>query len=247
MQELWNGFEMKSFEFEGKTAYIVFPEAGTANGFLAMKMIYWDAFPEAAEIDLLKKGFHLCYVDHDFRWGAADDLDRQARFVQYVTEEYGLQKEIACVGMSCGGLTAIKFAARHPQLVAVLYLDAPVLNFMSCPCGFGEGNELVGGIDEILSALKMDSISQLICYREMPMDKIPELVKNKIPVVMVAGGSDPVVPFHENGIMLKKAYEENNLAFAFFMKPECAHHPHGLEDPTPVLTFIEEHIRKSAN
>lgn len=245
MEELWNGFEIKSFDFEGKNAFIVFPQPGTANGRLAMKMIYWGAFPDAAEIDLLKKGYHLCYVDHDFRWGVDADLDRQASFVQYVTKEYKLQQKIVCVGMSCGGLTAIKFAAKYPQLVAVMYLDAPVLNFMSCPCGFGEGNPLVdegcNGIEEILNALNMDSISQLICYRDMPMDKIPELVRHRIPVVMVAGGSDPVVPYHENGIMLQKAYEENGLDFALYIKPECAHHPHGLEDPTPVIAFIEDH------
>ena len=245
MEELWNGFEIQNFEFEGKNAYVVFPAPGTSNGRLAMKMIYWGAFPNAAEVDLLKKGFHLCYVDHDFRWGADADLDRQARFVQHVSKQYKLKKKIACVGMSCGGLTAVKFAAKYPKLVAVMYLDAPVLNFMSCPCGFGEGNPLVGegynGIEEVLNALNMDSISQLICYRDMPMDKIPVLIKNKIPVVLVAGGSDPVVPFHENGILLKKAYEESKVDFAFFLKPECAHHPHGLEDPTPVIEFIEKH------
>ena len=243
MEELWNGFETRSFTFEGKNAYIVFPASGSANGRLAMKMIYWGAFPQAAEIDLLKKGFHLCYVDHDYRWGVDADLDRQASFVQYVTKEYGLQEKIVCIGMSCGGLTAIKFAAKYPQLVAVMYLDAPVLNFMSCPCGFGEGNPLSeDGIQEILNALGMDSISQLICYRDMPMDKLPILVENRIPVVLVAGGSDLVVPFHENGIMLKRTYEENGLEFAFFMKPECGHHPHGLEDPTQVIEFIESHI-----
>ena len=105
---------------------------------------------------------------------------------------------------------AIKFAARYPKLVSCLYLDAPVLNYMSCPCGFGEGDPLSDdGIQEILDALKMKSISQLICYRDMPMDKIPELIKHKLPVVMVAGGSDRVVPYHENGLLLQKAYEES--------------------------------------
>ena len=138
---------------------------------------------------------------------------------------------------------AIKFAAKYPELVSCLYLDAPVLNYMSCPCGFGSGEALNDGegIQEILMALKMQSISQLLGYRDMPLDNIPRLIQNQIPFVMVAGGSDPVVPYSENGELLQQAYEHAGLDFAVYIKPECAHHPHGLENPKDVVQFIMEH------
>ena len=53
LKETWNGFEIETFEFEGKDAHVVFPALGTANGRLVMKMIYWGEFPNAAEGDLL--------------------------------------------------------------------------------------------------------------------------------------------------------------------------------------------------
>lgn len=58
---------------------------------------------------------------------------------------------------------------------------------------------------------------------------------------MVAGGSDPVVPFCENGALLQKAYEEAGLEIPVYIKPECEHRPHGLEDPRPVIDFIMTH------
>ena len=242
MSELWNGFAIENFEFEGKAACVVFPQEGTAVGKLMIKTEYWDAFPEAIELPLLRKGYHLCFIRNDNRWASEDQLDRKARFVKFVAEKYGLSEKTVPVGMSCGGLIAVKFAAKYPELVSCLYIDAPVMNYMSCPCGFGSGDPLVGegydGIREVLDALHMSSISELICYREMPMDKIPVLLDNKIPVAMVAGGSDPVVPYHENGINLQCAYEKTDVPFVFYIKPECAHHPHGLEDPTPVVEFI---------
>ena len=245
MEELWNGFEIKRMEFEGYDACIVFPKEGTANGKLMIKTEYWDAFPNAIEVPLLKQGFHLCFVKSDNRWASEDQLDRKARFVRYVCKEYGLSERTVPVGMSCGGLVAVKFAAKYPELVSCLYLDAPVMNYMSCPCGFGTGDALVGegydGIKEVLDALQMSGISELICYREMPMDKIPVLVKNRVPVALVVGGSDMVVPFHENGILLKNAYEQAGLDLAFAIKPECAHHPHGLDDPTEMVEFILQH------
>jgi len=201
---MWNGFSVKEFDFEGREAYVVFPEK--ANGRLALKTEYWNAFP-GAEIALLEKGFHLCFIKNDNRWGIDPDLDRKARFVRFVAAQYGLDCRTVPVGMSCGGLIAIKFAAKYPELVSCLYLDAPVLNYLSCPCGFGTGEPLARGeaIKELLDAIGLESVSQLLGYRQMPLDKLPELIRHRIPVILIAGGKDKTVPYHENGALLEQA------------------------------------------
>lgn len=145
------------------------------------------------------------------------------------------------VGMSCGGLIAIKLAARYPELVKCLYLDAPVVNYMSCPCGFGVGTALSGNYTEILNALGLKSISQLLAYRDMPLDRLPVLVENKIPAVIVSGDSDRTVPYCENGVFVEQAYKEAGVEIEVYIKPGGDHHPHGLSDPTVVLDFILRH------
>lgn len=238
--ELWNGFRLENMEFEGKEALVVFPAEGTACGKLAVKTEYFGAFPEAAELPLLEKGFHLCYIKNNNRWGTDEDLDRKARFIRHVQKTYGLDDRCVPVGMSCGGLFAIKLAAKYPELIACLYLDAPVLNYMSCPCGFGTGIPLNEDNSEILEALQL-TMSELICYRQMPMDKLDILVKNRIPVVMVYGDSDRTVPYHENGILLERAYAGTGIDFEVYSKSGCDHHPHGLEDPILAVDFILRH------
>lgn len=242
MSELWNGYQMERFTFEDKEAMVIIPNEGTSIGRLAIKTEYWDAFP-ATEVALVEKGFHLCYIKNETRFALDDDVDRKARFVCHVAEKFGLQRRVVPVGMSCGGLWAIKFAARHPELIACLYLDAPVLNYMSWPCGFGTATRGVADrqVDEAIHAHGMQSISELINYREMPLDKIPQLIASKIPVVLVAGDSDCVVPYHENGLYLQKAYETAGMELEVYIKPGCDHHPHGLEDVTPVVDFIMKH------
>lgn len=241
MENTWNGHRMETFYFEERNAIIVFPKEGTNNGCLAIKTEYWGAFPEAAEIGLLERGFHLCFVGSENRWGGHGEIDRKARFIRFVAEKYGLCQRTVPVGMSCGGLCAIQLAAKYPELIACLYLDAPVLNFLSCPMSFGVGNSGIGP-EEFMRALDFENISQVICCREMPMDRIPALVANKIPVVMVAGDSDVVVPYCENGQLLQDAYEKAGLELQVFLKPGCDHHPHGLENPEPVLNFILTHL-----
>lgn len=239
MSDMWKGYPCSYFSFEGHDATVVFPEK--PNGFLAVKTEYRDAFPNAIEIPLLENGFHICFLKNDNRWGTDGDLDRKARFVCWLQKEYGLKDTCVPVGMSCGGLMAIKFAAKYPELIQCLYLDAPVLNYMSCPAGFGIGQTLENFPEEIFKALNFSSISELICYRDMPMDKLPILVQYKIPVVMVAGDSDQTVPYCENGILLENAYRSVGLDLEVYIKPGCDHHPHGLEDPTPALNFILRH------
>ena len=235
--EDWHGYPCQKLEFEGHEAFLVFPKV-RPNGYLAVKTEYWNAFPHAVEIPLLEKGFHLCYIRNDNRWGTDPDLDRKARFVRSLQKECGLKNQCVPVGMSCGGLIAIKFAAKYPDLVRCLYLDAPVVNYMSCPCGFGVGRPLSADNSEILNALGMESISELLAYREMPLDRLPVLVEKRIPVVMVAGDSDTVVPFCENGVFLQRAYEQAGIDLEVYIKPGCDHHPHGLEEPEPVVKFI---------
>ena len=75
----------------------------------------------------------------------------------------------------------------------------------------------------------------------MPMDKLPILVERRIPAVLVAGDSDQVVPYCENGILLERAYQQAGVPLEVYIKPGCDHHPHGLEDPTPALHFILQH------
>ena len=238
----WNGFEEIEFKFEGYEASVVLPRIKVENPVLSVKTEYFNAFPET-EVMLLEHGFYVAYIDNKNRWGIDEDLDRKARFIKYVTEKYNLAKKCVLVGMSCGGLIAIKLAAKYPELVSCMYLDAPVLNYMSCPCGFGEGNALSSNLDEILNALSLNTLGELMAYREMPIDKLSELVKNRIPVVLVAGDSDTVVPFDENGVFLEKAYKENDIELEVYIKKGCNHHPHGLEDPTAVVRFIEKHTK----
>lgn len=238
MEDKWYGFQQIKFIFEEHEAIIVFPNK-PGNAQLVVKTEYWDAFPEAIEISLLENGFTLCYIKNDNRWGIDRDLERKARFIRHVQEQYGLHSKCVLVGMSCGGLIAIKMAAKYPELIKCLYLDAPVLNYMSCPCGFGVGVPLNDNLDEILEALSLDNVSELLAYRDMPLDYLDKLVKNFIPVVMVAGDSDSVVPYCENGIFLERAYKKAGVPIEIHMKPGCDHHPHGLKDNLPVLKFIE--------
>lgn len=239
----YKGFECIEFEFEGKKATIVFPKKANNNAAFILKTEYFQAFPET-EIMLLERGHYLGFIENENRWGIDSDLDRKADFIRFVSEKYNISGGCVPVGMSCGGIFAVKLAAKYPELIACIYADAPVVNYMSCPCGFGRSNAFNEDHSEIMNALSLTEIGDLLSYRDMPFDNISKLIENRIPAVLVAGDSDEIVPFVENGIYIEKAYEATDIPFEVYIKPGCNHHPHGLEDPTPVADFIERNLKK---
>ena len=235
----WNGFDRIDFSFEGREAILVFPKTANANKNWLLKTEYFDAFPDF-EIEMVKRGWHLAYIKNVTRWCLDQDLDLKKRFADYLQSEYGLYKKCVPVGMSCGGMIGCKFTAKYPEHVSALYLDAPVMNLLSCPAGVGVAkNDLMA---EFVNATGM-TISDLLSYREHPIDKMQDLLDNKIPVFIVYGDSDDIVPYTENGAMLEKFYRKNGGTIITIGKKGCGHHPHGLKDNTPIIEFVEKHCQ----
>ena len=236
-ESVWNGFKRIDLEFEGREATLVFPEVANENKNWLFKTEYFHAFPQF-EIEMVRRGWHLAYIKNITRWCLEEDIDLKKRFATYLTEKYGLYKKCVPVGMSCGGLIGTKFAAKYPECVSALYLDAPVMNLLSCPAGVGKATDRMW--QEFVDATGMN-LSELICYREHPIDKMNLLLKNNIPIIMVYGDSDDVVPYDENGAILEKYYNENGGTIITIGKKNCGHHPHGLSDNMPLIEFVEKY------
>ena len=232
------GYECHDFLFEGREAKVVIPKKRDPKSRWIIKTEYFVHFPNF-QVMMLERGFHLVYVANITRWMVPDDVDVKDRFAEFLVREYGLNEKCVPVGMSCGGLHAVYFAAKYPERIAALYLDAPVMNLLSCPAGVGRNYELKM-LDELTKATGR-TIKDLINYREHPIDKKDILLNNSIPIIMVYGDSDTVVPYDENGEVLEKFYRENGGIIETIGKKDCGHHPHGLDDCTPIADFIEKY------
>lgn len=221
----WNGFEGEQFEFEGREAAIIFPKEKEKNGNWTLKTEYRNAFP-GVETELLNKGFHACYVKNFSRVAPKIDCDVKARFVKYISETYGLRDKCVPVGMSCGGAHAVRFAGFYPELVACMYIDAPVLNFASWPGIDPDKNKTVWDL-EFLKAYPDMKRYKLAGFSEHPINMADTLVKNKIRIVMVYGEEDRTVEWCENGKLLEEAYEGTDLMTVIRLYGR-GHHPHGM-------------------
>lgn len=231
---VFHGYKCLEFSFMGRSAKIVKPDTAS-NGKWALKTEYFGQFPET-ELELLKRGYHVAYNENENRWAEESDLKTKGEFVKFVSEKFGLDKRCVLIGMSCGGLYAVKLAALYPELVRGMYLDAPVMNLLSCPCALGKSE--VSLYDEYY-AVTGRTISEMLSYRDNPIDKMNVLLENKISVVLVAGGSDEVVPYSENGENLERYYKANGGEISVFIDPDRKHHPHGHKDVGIICDIID--------
>lgn len=234
---MWNGFKTRRVTFEERNAVIIFPK-GKGNGRMILKTEYLDAFPNF-DIQMLEKGYHLIHLKQRSRWAPDEEIDILARFVEFCSEELSTSKKCLLEGMSCGGLQAARFAEKYPHLVSVLYLDAPVLNLLSM-VGLGECKE--PSIEmfwrEIVATYGV-SKSTIINFRKSPIDNMEPLIANNIPIIMLYGNADNVVIYEENGKVLENYYKENGGNIKVIAKSMVGHHPHGLDDPMPIIEFVE--------
>lgn len=233
----WNGYKRIDFDFKGRKGLIICPENACDGNKWLYKTEYFEAFP-SFQIKMLQNGYFVAYLTNKSRLCPEEDTDMRAEFCEFLGREFNLNKKCMLVGMSCGGMQSVYFAAKYPQYVAAMYIDAPVLNLLSWPLGLG------GSKNSSPEEFKRDiglSVSEMLNYRQHPIDCKEELLKSNIPIFMVCGDSDITVPYEENGKMLSDYFRENGGNLTEIVKVGCDHHPHGLEDNTPLLNFVEKY------
>lgn len=222
---------IEEVELNGRRTIICHPDM--PNGRWALKTEYFNAFPDVQNT-LLDMGYYVVHIKNKTRWHHPDDTDARAILAKYMNKRFGVSKKCVIIGMSCGGMQGIYFASKYPDLVSCMYLDAPVVNLLSCPAGLGKGGDL---FDDFYSHTGM-SIAELLSYRNHPLDHLPRLVEHNIPIILVSGDSDAVVPYEENGKYINDIYLENNCTIKTIIKEGGDHHPHSLCDNSPIIDFI---------
>jgi lysophospholipase L1-like esterase len=145
----------------------------------------------------------------------------------------------------------MSWAAAHPDKTLAVYLDNAVCDFKSWPGGqpkkLGAGKGSEAEWKKLLAAFEFKSDDEAIAYKLNPVDNLAPLAKSRIPVLLVYGDKDTVVPAKENSEILFDRYTALGGPVERVIKPGQDHHPHGLADVTPVVTFFTRALDGETN
>ena len=199
------------------------------------------------DLTLLEKDYHVVIVPGDASGHASGNANIDAAY-ETLTKTYGFSKTLSMASMSRETLALFRWAAANPEKVESLYVDNGVCNILSWPAG-----KLVAGNDSVASGnpeswtlfkktFGFASDAEALASKESPIDLLEPLAKAGIPILMGCGTKDIAVPYEENGAIMKARYETFGGSIRIITEDK-GHHPHGLEDPTPVIEFILKHTK----
>jgi pimeloyl-ACP methyl ester carboxylesterase len=235
----WMGYARSNIESEGRAGFVVKPKTAAPGHPWIWRTEFFGTEPQG-DLALLAKGWHVAYVDVRNLYGAPVALDAMDAFHGRVVREFHLAPKVVLEGFSRGGLFAFNWAARHPDRVAGIYADAPVLDFKSWPGGRGHGPGSPADWQRLLQAYGF-SEAQALAFGANPLDNLRPLAAAKIPILCVCGDADQTVPFEENARLAESRYRQLGGDFKIIVKPGGDHHPHSLADPTPIVDWILRH------
>lgn len=236
----WNGYQRMDFTVDGRDSFIVCPREACPGNPWVWRAEFFGAF-DGADRALLEQGWHLAYHRVSDMYGCPQAVKWMREFYEAVVGDFRLSKTPVLFGFSRGGLYAFQYACAYPDDVLALYLDAPVLDIRSWPGA--KGASISQNAELWRECLQWYGLTEetAATFRENPLDKAAALAKiGKVPILLVAGLTDRSVPYSENGAILKDTYRAAGGELLAIEKPDCDHHPHSLEDPTPIVDWIWE-------
>lgn len=220
----WVGYKRHIFEFEGREAWIVEPEQAMEGNPWTWCMEWPTAFVIRTGVPaLLKAGYHHVHI-HATGHGNEPDQVIFRKFHDFLIS-LGFAKQARLIGMSFGGLYSIRYAAKNPGMVARVYLDAPVCSFVKF-----KHLDLVKDQYNIYSYAEADSSP------EMPINMADKVTD--IPFLLVYGTDDLSVDPTLNCEIFAERFQKAGGKMQIMKRNLWGHHPHGLDDVTPILDFM---------
>ena len=222
---------------DGAVCKIVAPKKAVAGSPWVWRARFWGHEP-AFDIAMLEHGYHLVYCDVVELWGAPKAVERWNRFYA-LARKIGLGARPVLEGMSRGGTYIFNWAKANPTKVTAIYGDNPLLDLRAFPNGTPEVRAMRKQCLESYGITE----AQLPDFKGSPIDGLEALAAAKVPVFLVLGMKDDVVPVTQHADVLETRYKALGGSVTRWEKPEAGHHPHGLDPVTPLVEAVLEAAR----
>lgn len=232
--EDFNGFAELDFELphDGAECKIVAPKKAAEGSPWVWRARFWGHEP-AFDIAMLEHGYHLVYCDVVELWGAPKAVERWNQFYA-LAQKIGLGPKPVLEGMSRGGTYIFNWAKANPAKVTAIYADNPLLDLRAFPNNTKEARAMRKQCLESYGITE----AQLPDFKGSPIDGLESLAAAKVPVFLVLGMKDDVVPPKLHADVLEARYKVLGGTVRRWEKPGAGHHPHGLDQVQPLVDAV---------
>lgn len=209
----------EKFDVNGHTAFLyAAPTPGktrpwlwyapTLNGVsIVQRKMYFDAW--------MKAGISIAGYDLGEVRGSPASTEKFNDFYEAMVKR-GYSPKPILLGQSRGGMMTLAWAARHPDKLRAWVGIYPVCNLASWPLKNSKAQTLAD-----FAMPESDLVAKLKEFN--PIDNLQGLLANKVPMFIVHGDSDVVVPLPDNSGLLRQRYEAGGGAITLKVIPGEGH------------------------
>ena len=230
------GFQGYDFTFRNRNAKVVIPKQAAPGNPWIWRARFWGHEPQT-EIALLERGFHVVYCDVAELFGNDEAISIWNDYYQLLTRA-GLSKKGTMEGMSRGAVYVLNWAAVSPGKVNAVYIDNPVLDLKSWPCGLGKRSVGAEEFEAFKNDYHLKTTEEVKNFKGSPIDKVDKIVKGHYPILILCADADEAALPDENTIPFEQKMKERKGNLTVIHKPGFGHHPHSLPNPQPIVDFI---------
>lgn len=234
--EEWEGYRKRVLSVNGRESYVVCPEEAAEGRPWIWRAEYFGAF-DSADRALLKRGWHIGFHKVSNMFGCPASVESMKAFHDKVCEELALSPRAVLFGFSAGGAYSLQYAGAYPEDVRALYLDAPAIDLRIFERVEEPEKTLCDRCGTPCGLTVRESLDKM----GIPMERTDFYAAHHIPILLVAGLRDEAAVYDRHGGPFVERYRAAGGEIETILKPECAHHPHSLEDPQPIVDWILAH------
>ena len=164
---------------------------------------------------LLEEGIAIAGYELGEVRGAPESSEKFTSFYKEMVKQNYSEKPVL-MGQSRGGLMMFCWAFRNPEKVGAIVGIYPVCNLLSWPLKNAKSSVIEDyGMDE------KELIDKISNYN--PPENLKGLAYNGVPIFIIHGDSDSVVPYEENGALIKESYKLLGEEITLVMIPGKGH------------------------
>ena len=233
----WHDAARYDFTMLDREVTVIVPEKPLPGNPWIWRPAFFDAFPDI-DIAMLEKGYHILYFNVTNEWGRPSALSAGKKFYDFAVG-HGLMDRVILEGLSRGGYYSLCWAQHYPEHVAALLLDNPLVDLRELK----KNDEW---FSDVVSKWREDSIENPEVFHNA-VNNLTPIVKNRIPILLLSGGSDTIVPYERNGKIIKDTYRRWGVPMKSIVRPHSGHHPHSMSQPEPAVKYLAECIYGKAD
>ncbi len=187
----------------GHTAFVLVPSA-TRSGKSTPWVLYAPTLPGLPGPEekwmferFLEAGIAVAGIDVGESYGNASGRIAYSALHEALTTRRRFARKVLLLGRSRGGLMTLSWAAENPDKVAGFAGIYPVCNLASYP-GLTNAAPAFG--------LKPDELAAQLS-RHNPVDRLEPLARAKVPLFVIHGDQDKLVPLEANSGLVRSRYQ----------------------------------------